>query len=66
MAMVLISSSTWAGNCQCPDDHMKNGRICGKTSAFCKPGGEEPTCGAKNEKEAKELYLKKCVKSYKK
>jgi hypothetical protein len=30
--------------CACPDDHMRNGRSCGRVSAYSRPGGAEPLC----------------------
>jgi hypothetical protein len=30
--------------CACPDDTMRNGRACGNTSAYSRPGGAEPLC----------------------
>ena len=32
------------GNCPCPYNRMRNGRLCGKRSAWSKPNGEEPLC----------------------
>jgi hypothetical protein len=32
--------------CACPDDHMRNGRNCGGTSAYVRPGGAHPLCYA--------------------
>ena len=30
--------------CACPDDRMRNGRVCGATSAYSRPGGAAPLC----------------------
>jgi hypothetical protein len=30
--------------CACPEDHMRNGRRCGGTSAYSRPGGAVPLC----------------------
>jgi hypothetical protein len=30
--------------CACPDDLMRNGRVCGGRSAYSRPGGAEPLC----------------------
>ena len=30
--------------CACPDDVMRNGRSCGATSAYSRPGGAAPLC----------------------
>lgn len=48
------------GNCSCPFNTKSNGAICGKGSAFCRPGGESPTCGTKSQKELQKLYSKWC------
>jgi hypothetical protein len=32
------------GPCPCPYNRMRNGRACGKRSAWSKPNGEEPLC----------------------
>jgi len=32
--------------CACPDDLMRNGRRCGDTSAYVRPGGAHPLCSA--------------------
>jgi hypothetical protein len=32
--------------CACPDDRMRNGRLCGRTSAYIRPGGAHPLCSA--------------------
>ncbi len=36
--------SPYVGTCDCPYDRMRNGRICGRTSAYSRPGGREPVC----------------------
>jgi hypothetical protein len=30
--------------CACPDDHARNGSLCGGRSAYSRPGGAEPKC----------------------
>jgi hypothetical protein len=30
--------------CACPDDHARNGSLCGKRSAYSRPGGANPLC----------------------
>ena len=30
--------------CACPDDSMRNGRRCGRVSAYIRPGGAAPLC----------------------
>jgi len=32
------------GNCPCPYNRIRNGRRCGKTSAYVREGGESPLC----------------------
>jgi hypothetical protein len=32
--------------CACPDDLMRNGRRCGGSSAYIRPGGAHPQCSA--------------------
>jgi hypothetical protein len=34
--------------CACPDDHMRNGRICGNVSAYIRPRGAQPLCYVKD------------------
>jgi hypothetical protein len=34
--------------CACPEDFMRNGRICGGNSAWSRPGGFKPLCYAKD------------------
>ena len=43
---VLIEQSirSYSGSCPCPYNVMRNGRKCGKNSAYSKPGGAEPLC----------------------
>lgn len=36
------------GNCPCPYNHDKAGRLCGKRSAWSKPGGQSPICFPKD------------------
>ena len=42
--MVQESIRAYSGPCPCPYNQMRNGRRCGKFSAYSKPGGEEPHC----------------------
>ena len=44
------------GNCPCPFNTDKRGYKCGKRSSFCRIGGDEPMCGAKNRDQARELF----------
>jgi hypothetical protein len=48
------------GPCDCPDNYDKRGHRCGRRSAFCKPGGYEPACGTKNQKEKMDLFKRAC------
>ncbi len=43
---ILIEQSirSYSGACPCPYNVMRNGRRCGKNSAYSKPGGAEPLC----------------------
>ena len=34
--------------CACPEDRMRNGRACGRRSAYSKPGGASPLCYIKD------------------
>ncbi len=43
-ALIKKSVASYKGNCPCPWSKMKNGRTCGKTSAWSKPGGAQPLC----------------------
>lgn len=49
IAAVLVRESrqayyTTGHPCACPDDHMLNGRRCGRVSAYSRPGGASPLC----------------------
>lgn len=61
LTLLIMSVELFAkGSCQCPDDRDKRGSRCGRRSAFCKPGGDEPACGTKSDKERKELFMRAC------
>jgi hypothetical protein len=47
---ILIDESiaAYSGNCPCPYSTMRNGRSCGRRSAYSRPGGEAPLCYAKD------------------
>lgn len=32
------------GSCQCPYDRKRNGDMCGRSSAYSRPGGDSPDC----------------------
>lgn len=38
----------YRGNCPCPYNLMRNGRECGGSSAYSKPGGASPLCYPKD------------------
>jgi hypothetical protein len=38
------SLASYPGNCPCPYNRAANGSICGKRSAWSKPGGYNPIC----------------------
>lgn len=42
--MIRISISSYRGPCPCPYNVMRNGRSCGKRSAYSRPGGASPLC----------------------
>ncbi|MBC7981788.1 hypothetical protein H7X65_01800 [Candidatus Parcubacteria bacterium] len=42
--MIRKSIQGYKGSCPCPYNTMKNGRSCGKNSAWSKPGGASPLC----------------------
>lgn len=46
IAEILIQESirNYSGNCPCPYNVMRNGKLCKGHSAWSKPGGEEPLC----------------------
>lgn len=46
------------GPCACPYDTTRNGRSCGRRSAYTRPGGESPIC-------YKEDVTKQMIQNYK-
>jgi len=42
--MIHKSISMYSGNCPCPYNQSKDGKKCGKRSAYSRPGGAEPLC----------------------
>ena len=42
--LIELSIASYSGNCPCPYNTMRNGRRCGKNSAYSKPGGARPLC----------------------
>ncbi len=47
---ILIDESiaAYEGSCPCPYSRARNGSLCGKRSAYSRPGGAEPLCYAKD------------------
>jgi len=47
---ILIQESidAYPGNCPCPYSRARNGSLCGRRSAYSRPGGEAPLCYAKD------------------
>lgn len=43
-AIIETSISAYPGACPCPYNTMRNGRSCGRNSAWSKPGGASPIC----------------------
>lgn len=43
---IIIKGSlqSYPGSCPCPYSTMKNGRQCGRRSAYSRPGGRSPLC----------------------
>lgn len=42
--LIEQSIKTYQGNCPCPYNLMRNGRICGRSSAYSRPRGKAPLC----------------------
>ncbi len=42
--VVKESIASYPGTCACPYSVMRNGRRCGRRSAYSKPGGYAPLC----------------------
>lgn len=43
-AIIKESLASYPGNCPCPYNTMRNGRVCGERSAYSRPGGRSPIC----------------------
>lgn len=43
-AIIGASLNSYPGRCPCPYNTMRNGRRCGGSSAYSKPGGRSPIC----------------------
>jgi len=46
--IVRESIAAYAGACPCPYNVMRNGRSCGRRSAYSRPGGAAPLCYARD------------------
>lgn len=46
--IIRQSIAAYPGSCACPYNVMRNGRRCGKNSAWSKPGGHAPKCYAED------------------
>lgn len=44
--IIRESIASYAGSCPCPYSVMRNGRSCGRRSAYSRPGGYAPICYA--------------------
>ena len=42
--IIQQSIASYPGTCACPYSTMRNGRRCGRRSAYSKPGGYDPLC----------------------
>ncbi len=45
-AVIQASIASYPGPCACPYNTMRNGRACGRRSAYSRPGGYAPICYA--------------------
>jgi hypothetical protein len=43
-AVIQESLAAYPGPCPCPYNTMRNGRACGRRSAYSRPGGYAPIC----------------------
>lgn len=42
--IIRESIASYSGACPCPYNVMRNGRSCGRRSAYSRPGGAAPIC----------------------
>lgn len=42
--LIEKSRARYPGNCPCPHDVNREGELCGKRSAYSRPGGASPLC----------------------
>lgn len=47
-AVIRASIARYPGVCACPYNTMRNGRRCGRRSAYSRPGGYSPKCYARD------------------
>lgn len=47
-AIIKESIASYKGNCPCPYSVDRAGRMCGRRSAYSKPGGASPLCYEKD------------------
>ena len=45
-SIIQASIASYPGPCACPYNTMRNGRACGRRSAYSRPGGYAPICYA--------------------
>ena len=43
-AIIQESIASYPGNCPCPYNVARNGSMCGRRSAYSRPGGYSPIC----------------------
>ena len=47
-AIILQSIASYRGSCPCPYNVDRAGRMCGRKSAYSRPGGASPICYEKD------------------
>lgn len=58
--LINMSIASYPGNCPCPYSRASNGSLCGKRSAYSKPGGYSPMCYKSDVSDAQvQVYRKK-------
>lgn len=50
--IIAESIASYPGPCACPYNIMRNGRMCGRRSAYSRPGGYAPLCYASDVSDA--------------
>jgi len=43
-AIIQASLADYPGSCPCPYNHDRRGHLCGRRSAYSRPGGYAPMC----------------------